>query len=305
MKYGLNKSLGLIPFVIILLGLNASLAFGAVPEAVSGKGSAILTIKDSQIATGDAVKFSIFIADSSTVPKPEIKPIDGLDIKYLGPITQFQYINGRSSSKIIHEYLLTALKPGTYTLGPFEIMDGKNKLITNTVQLTVNEGSSDGGSDKSDNLGQSDSQLYFNFSVPETKMCLGEKVTITFRLYVGDVRLGGNIESLSFNQPQVTLDQMKVSREQQELINGQQYHVVEITGILSPLKTGVFTLGPAKLVLPVMVRQRSDSDGFGDLDDFFSDYVKQEVQLESTNKLTITVLPAFDQTGSDSFPNSI
>jgi hypothetical protein len=277
MKRRLNKFLGLIPLIVILLGMNTSIVFG--------EASAALNIESNQITAGDAVQFSITITGSSSAPQPNIKPIDGLKIDYLGPMSQFQFINGRSSSSIAHNYVLTALKPGNYTLGPFEIMDGSNKLVTNTVQLSVIKGSSGGGSNNSSSSGQSDSQLYFNFSISKTKIYWGEKIPITFRLYVGDVRLGGNIESLSFNQPQVTLDQIKIAGEQQQLVNGQVYRVVQLNGVLSPLKTGTFTLGPAKMVLPVMVRRRSA------LDDFFDDYVKREVQLESTNKPAVTILP--------------
>lgn len=277
MKRRLNKFLGLIPLIIILLGMNTSV--------VSGAGSAELSIESNQIAAGDVVQFRITVKGSSA--SPEIKPINGLDIQFLGTSSQFEFINGRTSSSVIYSYALTAIKPGNYTLGPFELMDGSNKLVTNTVQLSVTKGSSGGvaGNSNSSSSGQSDSQLYFNFSIPKTRIYWGEKIPITFRLYVGDVRLGGNIESLSFNQPQVTLDQIKIVGEQQQLVNGQVYRVIQLNGVLSPLKTGTFTLGPAKMVLPVMVRRRSA------LDDFFDDYVKREVKLESTNKPTVTILP--------------
>lgn len=282
MKWRLFKYAGLIPAILILLGINTSPALAAA--------SAALSIETNQITAGDMVQFSITVTGSSSAPQPEIKQLDGLEIKYLGPMSQFQFINGRTSSSIAHNYVLTALKPGNYTLGPFEIMDGQNKLATNAVQLTVTKGSSGsqssngGRMNNSGDSGQSDSQLYFNFSIPKTKFYLGEKIPVTFRLYVGDVRLGGSIESLVINQPQVALDNIKIAGEQQQLINGQVYRVVELTGILSPVKTGTFTLGPAKMVLPVMVRRRSAFD-------FFDDYQKRMVDLDSRNKPTVTILP--------------
>jgi hypothetical protein len=284
MKWRHFKCFGLIPVIIVFLGINTFPALAAA--------SAVLSIESNQIATGDMVQFSITVTGSSSAPQPEIRQIDGLDIKYLGPMSQFQFINGRTSSSIAHNYVLTALKSGNYTLGPFEIVDGQNKLTTNTVQLTVVKGTSGGrnsagaGLNDSGNSGQTDSQLYFNFSLPKTRIYLGERIPVTFRLYVGDVRLGGSIESLALNQPEVALDQIKISGEQQQLVNGQVYRVVELTGILSPVKTGTFTLGPAKMVLPVMVRRRQSP-----FDDFFDDYVKRTVQLDSKNKLTVTILP--------------
>lgn len=281
MKRRLILFLGLIPAMAILLGINPSLALGAA--------SAGLRIETNQIAAGDAVQFSITITGSTSAPQPDIKPIDGLSIQYLGPTTQFQFINGRSSSSIAHNYVLTAIKPGVYTLGPFEIRDGQDTLTTNSVQLTVIKGTTGGNQNNpsvSGDSGQSDSELYFNFSIPKSKMYLGEKIPITFRLYVGQVRLAGPIESLGFNQPEIALDQIKVAGEQQQLINGQVYRVVEITGVLSPVKTGTFTLGPAKMVLPVMVRRRSSSL----FDDFLDNYIKRPVQLDSKNKPVVTIL---------------
>jgi hypothetical protein len=275
MKRRLKKVLGLIPFIVILLGMNSAIVWGAA--------SAELTIQSSQIETGETVQFSITISGFSA-PEPEIRPIDGLDIKYLGPMSQFQIINGRTSSSVTHNYVLTALKPGTYTIGPFAIMDGQTKVTTNSIQLAVIKSSSVSSSSGS---GQTDSQLYFNFSIPKTKIYWGEKIPITFRLYVGEVRLGGPIESLGFGQSEVALDQIKVAGEEQQLINGQVYRVVQITGVLSPVKTGTFTLGPAKMVLPVMVRNRRPSF----FDDFGDNYNRRTVQLESRNKPVISILP--------------
>ena len=240
MKWRLIKYVGLTAGIFMLLGINA------FPVLAS---SAELSIQTDQIAVGDSVQFSITVTGGSlSIPQPGIVPIDGLDIRYLGPSTQIQIINGRTSTMISHNYVLTAVKPGSYTLGPFEMTDGSRKLETNAIQLTIAKAASgnqnpsgNGSNNATESTASSDSQLFLNFTVPKTKIYWGEQIPVTFRLYIGDVRIQGAINSLGFDQPQISLDQLKKTGERQETINGQTYDVVEFSGVLTPVKTGTFT----------------------------------------------------------------
>ena len=272
------------------------LFFGVLSSIMSYSTLAALAevqIQSDQINVGDRVQFAIAISGTTSAKQPEINQIDGLQIDYLGPSTSIQVVNGKMSSSITHNFILTAIKPGNYTLGPFQLFDGSTKIDTNAIKITVNRNTTPnktpptGNTSNSDDSVQADSQLFFKFVVPKTKMYIGEQIPITFRLYVGDIRTGGSIDSIVFGQSQVLLEQLKKTDQQHQIIDGQPFDIVEISGILSPVKTGTFTLGPAKLSLPVMVKKRGSM-----IDDFFDDgYIKRNVQLNSKNTMNVTILP--------------
>ena len=82
-------------------------------------------------------------------------------------------------------------------------MTGQLKLVTNAIKLTITGTASgnqnptgNGTSDTTES--EADSQLFFKFIIPKTKIYWGEKIPITFRLYVGEVRIEGPISSISF-----------------------------------------------------------------------------------------------------------
>jgi hypothetical protein len=259
--------------------------------------SADIQIEADHIAVGDIVQFRIIVTDTFSGNQPEIKPIDGLKIDSLGSSSQFSFVSGKQSSSLVFTYIITAIKPGAYNIGPFEINNGGKKIATNAVKLTVTRGASGNQNPTTNNQGspsnsnQSDSQLFFNFSIPKTKMYVGEKVPIKFRIYIGDVRINGPIRSLDFNQTQVLLDPPLKTGENNVTMNGQDYVMVECSGILTPVKTGAFTLGPAKMICDVMIRKRSSNP----FNDFFDDgYVKRTVQINSNNAVNINALPLPD-----------
>ena len=299
MKRRLMKYFGLIIGILILFG------FSTIPVSAS---SAELSIQTDQLTVGDSVQFTITLVNVNNASEPKISPIDGLEIQSLGQSFQSGFSsNSGFTSTVVFNYVVQPVKPGSYTLGPFEINAGGKKYTTNALRLTVaNGGSGAGNQNQSNNVpsdstesAQADSQLFFSFAVPKTKIYWGDQIPVTFRLYVGDVRPGGSIDSIGFEQSQLTLSKLKKTNEYQKTINGQTFNVIEITGLLTPVKTGVFTLGPAKMVLPVMVRKRNP------FDDFFDNYVKRTVELKSKNSVNLTVLSLPDSGRPGNFSGGI
>ncbi len=274
-------------FIFIIISGCILLGLGGLPGWAA---EANIQIEAERISVGDIVQFRI-IVDSFSGNQPEVNQLDGLKIDYLGSSSSFQLINGQRSSTQVFTYVITAVKPGAYTIGPYEVTSGGKRISTNTVKLTVARGSastnaSGNSQGAAPNPGKTDSQLFFTFSIPKTKIYLGEKIPVKFRIYVGDVRINGPLRSLDFNQSEVLLDTPVKSSESDVTIDGQLYRMTEFTGTLSPVKTGAFTLGPAKMVCDVMVRKRVSS--FFDFDD---GYVRRTVQIDSNNSAKLNVLP--------------
>ncbi len=86
------------------------------------------------------------------------------------------------------------------------------------------------------------------------------------------------------------------------LINGQAYNMVECSGLLTPVKTGTFSLGPAKMICDVMIQKHSSNP----FDDFFdNNYIKRTMQINSTNSATVSVLPLPDSGRPANFSGGI
>ena len=49
---------------------------------------------------------------SQDAPQPDISPVDGIKITYVGPATKMSIVNGKVSQSITHTYLVIPKKGG-------------------------------------------------------------------------------------------------------------------------------------------------------------------------------------------------
>lgn len=258
------------------------------------------TIEANEISVGDSVQLSIRVSGTTSANNPDIGGIDGLEIRYFGPSTQIEVVNGKYSSSITHNYSVTALKAGRYQLGPFEVSAGRDKVSTNVINLTVadapggssgngnqaqpNQPSSENGSSGQSQLGN---KLFMEMEVPRTKIYLGEKIPVKIRVYVGNISLE-NVSYPTLNQPEVALGNMGKPSQRNTVVNGIPYQLVEFSSILTFVKVGRFNLGPVTMDCNVLLRSRARDPFFGD---FFNDnYERHQVQLK-TKPLAMNVMP--------------
>lgn len=246
--------------------------------------SAKATLDTSSISTGESVQLSITVEGTSLADKPVIEDVDGLEINSLGRSTMVNMVNGVYTALTTYTYEIIALKPGSYTLGPFEVKIKNQKLTTNSVTLQVS-GAVNRGATKTPATGHASplgDKLFMEMEVGKTRLYLGEKTPLKIRVYYSEI----NIDEISLpiiNQSEFVLEQMNKPSQRRTMINGRSYQVVEFSTNLSPIKTGKFKLGPAQLECSVLVRRQT-------LDSFFSRYRKYPLELES-NQLDINVLP--------------
>ncbi len=267
------------------------IALGALlwtPAAAWGL-SAQLTVDSEQLATDESIQMAIAVDGAAAATRPQIAAPNGLSIQYLGPSTQVQIVNGKYSAAVTYNYVVSAVKPGQYTLGPFRVHAGSKTLTTNAVTLQVtgsggNPGpaatpgaqSADDGSAAADQRGN---QLWIELKPAKNQAYLGEKIPIKIRLWVRDVR----VEDLSYpvlNQTEVVVGKFAKPIQKKVVRNGLAYQMVEFASTVTPVKTGHFDLGPATLDAVVRVQSR-DRDPF--FDDFFDDDSgsKQNIQLKT------------------------
>ena len=269
--------------------------------ASAGAFTAQATIEHTTIVVGEMTQLSITVTDGKPSNPPEIEQVAGLQIRNLGTSQQFRIVNGQTSSSFVYNYSVLALEPGEYTLGPFKLTTKKEEVMTNTVTLTVlpasGPSSGTGGEAPagSPQTGGRREQLFLEVSVPKNQIYLGEKLPVTISLFVGDLPVR-EISYPVLDASEFVFAQAGRPVERRRIIDGRAYQVVEFPATLTAVKTGKFTLGPAKLQCSVLTRTRRRSPFPDFFDDFFSDYEYQPVTLQSdTWELEVVPLPTAGQ----------
>lgn len=264
---------------ILMVGLLLTPTVGRAQNLLA---SASLDV--SSVTTGDAVELTITVEGTTLANEPAIKNVDGLDISSLGRSSNVNFVNGKYFATITYSYEIIALKPGSYTLGPFEMKVKNEKLTANAVTLQVNgavnqQNSALPAGVESSPLGD---KLFMEMELGKSRLFLGEKTPVKIRLYFSEISID-EITPPVINQPEFVLDQTNKYIERATKINGRSYRVVEFPGKITPVKSGSFTLGPARLKCIVMINQQVD-------DGFFSRVKRYQLELKS-NRIKVNALP--------------
>lgn len=194
--------------------------------------------------------------------------------------------NASSKSAIVHQsYVMKAITPGDYTIGPAWIQSGTRRLYSNTVHIHVKKGDSPIGGGEVFMRAEPDNKTVFS----------GEKVKVSLRLYYSeDVYVSGNNPiAYSYSGFWRGADQKYnnnsyVEDDSTVYINGKRFtRKTLMTETLYPNTVG-------DIQLPTYVYSCSISAGYED--DY--NYYDMTFDVISENN-TITVLPLPDH---DSLP---
>jgi hypothetical protein len=236
---------------------SADVKMSIQPELISLLDRAVLKIEFID-TKGDAVDF------------PEV---EGLNIQYQGQSSETRIVNFKSSSKIIHNYLITPSKTGDYSIGPVtaKYKGGEKEL---TGQLRVIK-------PKDDPEAQQISEIMFSriTSSRETPH-VHEPFGLELKVYIRDgVQIDGNF-GIRGGMPENGMDgdlEWQVAGRQRTEIKGSIYNVYTLRTTAKTLTAGTFTFQPQVQLNVVIPRQQRRSFGFDD--PFFGDmFGRQETR---------------------------
>ncbi len=267
------RSLRLLKFSVMLsivLILSLAITSGALGVAAKAE------LEAETMTIDETVQLTIAVTGAFSANQPRVITPDSLSLRFVGQSSENQWINGRSSSLVSFQYLITAVKPGQYKLGPFQVTVNGKEFTTNSVTLQVRSEDSSTGA-RSNSVVKSDEPLLLEIRPAKSRAFLGERLPVTIRLYVKDIQLN-DLSYPVLNQPEFVTAKMAKPVTQRTVRNGQTYQIVEFTTTIIPVKTGTFSLGPATVDCEVLVPVHS-RDPF--LDDFFNDYQKQTIRVKS------------------------
>ncbi len=199
--------------------------------------------------------------------------IAGLRFHSRGQSSQVNIINGSYSSSISSNFIIQALKPGTYTIPPLSVTAGKETIQTRAITFEVTSVGQNKTSKNGKTKGSTEGdEIAFIRLTKISRHYNGEVVPITIKAYFNQ-KYRANINSLPVLKTDgVVMAPLSNQPEQtQEELNGAIYSVLSWNTTLSGIKTGnhpiLFELD-ATLNLPQQ-RRMSTFGGSSLFDDSF------------------------------------
>jgi tetratricopeptide (TPR) repeat protein len=213
---------------------------------------------------------------------PVVPPQPDLMIRYIGPSTEVSIINGRATQRVEHRYAISAAKAGTYTIGPVTVRQGGALKEVGSVRLEVLASGAVGGPTEGESA-----QLSLTLAVPRTEVYLHERVPLTLVLRVGQVRVA-DLQYPQIGGDGFSIEKLAEPTQRQEQVDAGIVQLVEFATMLTPLRAGPLTIGPASMRLNVIQRERRQDRFFG----FFGE-TRRPTELRG-EPLAVTVLPLPD-----------
>jgi len=247
---------------------------------------------------GEPVQYQIKISGARRVGNPPEINLDGLAVRYAGPVENsvMRFNNGSFSAErtITLIYQVVPEKNGTFTIPAVTVeADGKT-YRTEPVALAVQPSSAAGTGNEPAATG------FAEFVVPKKTAYIGETIPVELRLYV-DARVRWQPVAM----PEIagegfTKQKMPEPQREQVAKNGREYDVLTFKTAITPSRAGKITLGPSEIPYNARVpRARKggprslfdmfDDDVFGD--PYFSSVQQMKARAEAL-EITVKPLPA-------------
>lgn len=297
------------------------LAF-ALTVARAGDTGIDVSLDPTEIELGSSAQMTITVTGSQS-KTPELPSVAGLSFDPIGQSSQFQVINGATSSQVTHTYLVTADHAGTYTIPKVTVARGVEVASSRPVVLRVLKG---GSTRAAANSGRTLQQLpnpvvpsakddqstdvrngvgFVKVVTPKTEFYVGEVVPVELKAFIrpgAEVRLDG--------PPQLNNDAFMMQSpgsspaRTQEFVGGEPFVVFTWSTTLTAVKGGDHELS-VELPTTVTIRQRASrprvrpsfgssffDDAFDDsfFDHFFGGATQKQMKFASP-KLEIKALP--------------
>lgn len=231
-----------------------------------------------------------------------IPEIDGLQIKYNRQSSETHIVNMRSTSKVIHYYIVTPTKQGDFTIGPVTCRyKGGEKDVS--AQLRVIKPAND-------QEAQQISEIMFSrISTDRPAPFVHEPFGLDLKVYLRDgVQIDGNFR-LRGGIPESGMEgdlAWEVTGKTREERNGTIFTVYTLRTSAKTLTSGTFSFRPEVQLNVVIPRQDRRSYGFND--PFFGDiFGRQETRaiVLDCNTLEVTVQAVPSERRPQSFSGGV
>jgi BatD DUF11 like domain len=219
------------------------------------------SLDNDTLTLGQSTTLSLTFDGGSPKNTPVLPDIPGLQISYVGPSSQFSFINGQTSSTVTHHFTVTPQRTGDFVIPALTAEVDGVRLTSQPLQLRVVQPSA-----ASTSQINSGSQIAFmKLTVPEDKVYVGEALAARLEIYLrDDVRHFGNFQLTGAPADGFTVGKLREEQAQRAQIGNRVYTVVPVSMALTATRTGTLSVGPltANLVLLVASPNRSNDPFF-------------------------------------------
>lgn len=238
------------------------------------------------IALGESATLSLTFEDGSPRNVPMPPNVAGLQIAYVGPSSQFSFVNGETKSTVTYNFMLTPRQAGDFAIPPLVADVGGQQLSSPLLRLKVLPPNSPPPAA----VNSGSEVAFMRFTLPEKEVCPGEVLAARLDVYLrNDVQNFGNFQLTGTPANGFTVGKMAQSPKQRVQIGNRIYTDIPLSLALTTVKTGLVSVGPftasAVVVLP-SANQARDSFPFG----IFGGGEQKQVSL-ATDTLNAESLP--------------
>ncbi len=260
-----------------------------------------ISIDRNKLLEGDILTLAIEVTGGDEFAKVNLKPLEkDFDI-ISGPSqqTNIQWINGRMASTKTLTWTLSPIRSGSFSIPPLSGTVGNKSFKGKSIPIQVM---------KSGDLQQN--TVFIMAELDKEKACLGEQVTLTYKLYKEpNVNIAGidqfkMPEFKGFWAEEIYTPQQLKFQAQEEIINGIKYQVANLgQRALFPMPSDQHKIPSISLKVQLEVKKKKKRrDPFFDpfFDSFFSE-TKTKILRSNEKKLFIESFPEprpFDFTGA-------
>src|SRR5262245_27638513 len=228
-------------FRLWLLLLILAGVLGFAPASLAATFSA--SLDRATISVNESATLSLTFEGGPPADVPTVPNVPGLSFASIGQSSQFNFINGQSSSVVSYNFLVRAAQPGDYTIPALSANVAGKIVSSQPLKLKVVK--SGEPTPESEVIGKN---AFLKLVPAKNQVYLGEVLPVEVRLYA---RQGNLRQPPQLNQDGFTVGKMIQQPVTKTAINNQYYSLLVYKTFVIPAKTGRLQLGPATMVLAV------------------------------------------------------
>jgi len=243
------------------------------------------------ITLGESASLALTFDGASPNDVPAPPPIANLQFTYIGPSSQFSFVNGQTSSTVTHNFQVTPRQAGDFTIPALSATVNGQKLSTLPLRLKVLKPNAP----PPEAVNAGTQPAFLKLILPKKEVYLNEVITAELQFYFRQgVQIAGQPQLTATPTEGFTLGKIAAGQQRQVQIGNVVYNVLPAAMVLKAIKTGPLTVGPITaavvLQLPAQNRRRNSVfEQFG-MEDPFNAGERRQVSI-ATDTGTVQSLP--------------
>ncbi len=217
------------------------------------------SLERDTITLGESTGLQLTFDGAQPEQTPAAPNVPNLQIRYVGPASQFSFVHGQVSSRVTHNFAVTARQPGEYTIPSVSVEVNGQRLSSRPLQLKVLKPNAA----PPDAAAAANQVAFMRLVLAKTNLYLGEIITGSFQLYLRDGVDGwGQFQFTSSPTEGLTLSKPVEAQRQRVQIGNASYTIVPLVVSITPHKTGPLSIGPVTASISYALPPRNSHEAF-------------------------------------------